>query len=141
MLNPIKQSTMNTQKIIEKRIANIKQELLAVGDMHPGSLSKQYSVCGKKIVGAGILRIPRNTGRMTSSASSSKAEALPASSGLKSCLKFKCRSISIKNLRRLSQSGLKSPLSSQSLSISMRPSLKRRRRKIRLRTRDSQVIR
>ena len=39
---------MNTQKIIEKRIAKIKQELLAVGDMHPGSLSKQYSVCGKK---------------------------------------------------------------------------------------------
>ncbi len=39
---------MNIQKIIENRIAKIKQELLAIGDMHPGSLSKQYNVCGKK---------------------------------------------------------------------------------------------
>jgi hypothetical protein len=39
---------MKTKKPIEKRIAAIKQDLLALGDMHPGSLSKQYGVCGKK---------------------------------------------------------------------------------------------
>lgn len=33
---------------IEARIARIKRELQDVGPMRPGSLSKQYSVCGKK---------------------------------------------------------------------------------------------
>jgi hypothetical protein len=32
---------------IEKRIEEIKQELQAIGPMRPGSLSKQYTVCGK----------------------------------------------------------------------------------------------
>ena len=31
---------------IEKRIQGIKQGLLQIGDMRPGSLSKQYNVCG-----------------------------------------------------------------------------------------------
>lgn len=31
---------------IEKRIQGIKQELLQAGDMRPGSLSKQFNVCG-----------------------------------------------------------------------------------------------
>ncbi len=40
---------MNTdQKKIEKRIARIKQELQKIGEMRPGSLSKQYSVCTKE---------------------------------------------------------------------------------------------
>jgi hypothetical protein len=32
---------------IEKRLARIKQELQAIGDMRPGSLNQQYTVCGK----------------------------------------------------------------------------------------------
>lgn len=32
---------------IEKRIDKIKTELGKVGEMRPGSLSKQYNVCGK----------------------------------------------------------------------------------------------
>ena len=31
----------------EKRIEEIKRRLAAIGPMRPGSLSKQYSVCGK----------------------------------------------------------------------------------------------
>ena len=33
---------------IEKRIEAIKRELQAIGPMRPGSLSKQFTVCGKK---------------------------------------------------------------------------------------------
>jgi len=32
---------------IEKRIARIKEELQTIGDMRPGSLNKQFTVCGK----------------------------------------------------------------------------------------------
>jgi hypothetical protein len=32
---------------IEARIQNIKTQLAALGDMRPGSLSRQYNVCGK----------------------------------------------------------------------------------------------
>ena len=32
---------------IEQRIQRIKTELAALGEMRPGSLSKQYNVCGK----------------------------------------------------------------------------------------------
>lgn len=34
-------------KGLETRIERIKQELRSIGPMRPGSLSKQYSVCGK----------------------------------------------------------------------------------------------
>lgn len=40
---------MNVQKNIlqlEKKIEKIKAELLALGDLRPGSLSQQYNVCG-----------------------------------------------------------------------------------------------
>jgi len=33
---------------IEGRIEQIKRELSQIGEMRPGSLSKQYNVCGKK---------------------------------------------------------------------------------------------
>ena len=33
-------------KTLEKQIADLKEELLAVGPMRPGSLSRQYNVCG-----------------------------------------------------------------------------------------------
>lgn len=32
---------------IQKKIAKIKREIVLIGDMRPGSISKQYSVCGK----------------------------------------------------------------------------------------------
>lgn len=32
---------------LEQRIQRIKAELASLGDMRPGSLSKQYNVCGK----------------------------------------------------------------------------------------------
>jgi len=35
-------------KKIKKQIESIKRRLLKVGEMRPGSLSRQYSVCGKK---------------------------------------------------------------------------------------------
>lgn len=35
-------------KTIEKRIERIKKELLKIGEMRPGSLSKQYSACEKE---------------------------------------------------------------------------------------------
>jgi len=44
-------SDMNTEQRIqalEKKIQQIKTQLLALGDMRPGSLSRQYNVCGKK---------------------------------------------------------------------------------------------
>jgi hypothetical protein len=32
---------------IERKIARIKKDLLNLGPLHPGSLSRQYNVCGK----------------------------------------------------------------------------------------------
>ena len=32
---------------IEKQIAQVKRQLVALGPLHPGSLSRQYNVCGK----------------------------------------------------------------------------------------------
>lgn len=37
---------MKRDKIIVKRIAKIKSELMQIESIHPGSLSKQYNVCG-----------------------------------------------------------------------------------------------
>lgn len=36
------------EKEIEKRIIRIKKELQTIGEMRPGSLSKQYSACEKE---------------------------------------------------------------------------------------------
>jgi hypothetical protein len=38
--------TMGSIAQLEKRIEEIKRELAALGPMRPGSLSKQYNVCG-----------------------------------------------------------------------------------------------
>lgn len=40
-------SDMDRLKQIETRIRGIKTELTALGKLRPGSLSKQYNVCGK----------------------------------------------------------------------------------------------
>ena len=32
---------------LERRIERVKEQLLALGDLRPGSLSQQYNVCGK----------------------------------------------------------------------------------------------
>ena len=39
-------NTLRIQKI-EQEIEGIKKELLELGQLHPGSISKQYNVCGK----------------------------------------------------------------------------------------------
>lgn len=37
---------MQMLKKIEKQIADIKKQIFDLGDMHPGSLSKQFNICG-----------------------------------------------------------------------------------------------
>ncbi len=37
--------TINTIQIIDQKIAEIKNQLLALGPMHPGSISEQHHVC------------------------------------------------------------------------------------------------
>jgi hypothetical protein len=37
---------INQVRALEKRIETIKRKLSALGDMRPGSLSKQFNVCG-----------------------------------------------------------------------------------------------
>jgi len=39
-------NTLATQQI-DEQILQIKQQLLALGPLHPGSISRQYQVCGK----------------------------------------------------------------------------------------------
>ena len=36
-----------TAQAIDEKILRLKQQLLALGPLHPGSLSRQYQVCGK----------------------------------------------------------------------------------------------
>jgi len=38
---------MGRQRLLEARITRVKQQLVALGDFRPGSLSRQYNVCGK----------------------------------------------------------------------------------------------
>jgi len=38
---------MNRSDEIEKKIQEIKKELMELGELRPGSLSKQYNICGK----------------------------------------------------------------------------------------------
>ena len=37
---------MTAIKLIEKKISIIKERIFNLGDMHPGSLSRQFNVCG-----------------------------------------------------------------------------------------------
>jgi predicted alpha/beta superfamily hydrolase len=39
-------NTTTSAKRLEREIETIKQNLLALGSMHPGSVSRQYQVCG-----------------------------------------------------------------------------------------------
>ena len=48
MLSDMKQNlTPQKLKHMERRIAAVKAALVDLGDLHPGSLSKQFNVCGK----------------------------------------------------------------------------------------------
>jgi len=40
-------TTRNRQAHLEAKIATLKQELLTLGNLRPGTLSEQYNVCGK----------------------------------------------------------------------------------------------
>ena len=48
MLSDMKQN-LTPQKLqhMERRIAAVKAALVDLGDLHPGSLSRQFNVCGK----------------------------------------------------------------------------------------------
>ena len=37
---------MATEKALIKKIERIKQQIIDMGDIHPGSISKQYNICG-----------------------------------------------------------------------------------------------
>jgi len=39
--------TTDSIKSLEKKISDIKNKIAQIGDIRPGSLSKQYNVCGK----------------------------------------------------------------------------------------------
>lgn len=40
-------TTRNRQAQLDAKIEKLKQELLTLGDLRPGTLSEQYNVCGK----------------------------------------------------------------------------------------------
>jgi hypothetical protein len=44
----IKEKLVSTIKQLEKKIQQIKEKLMDLGDIHPGSLSKQWNVCGSE---------------------------------------------------------------------------------------------
>ena len=46
-----------SRRQIEAQIESIKEELSSLGRLHPGSMSKQYTVCGK--AGCGCADSPR----------------------------------------------------------------------------------
>jgi hypothetical protein len=39
---------MENQKTLQNQIEKIKAKLSVIGDMHPGSLSQQFNICGTK---------------------------------------------------------------------------------------------
>jgi len=47
---------------IEQRIARIKKQLVKLGPLHPGSLSRQYNVCGKPGCRCKDPKLPRRHG-------------------------------------------------------------------------------
>jgi hypothetical protein len=47
MLSYIKAKKSATQRNLQQRINQLKSQLRALGPMRPGSLSRQYNVCGK----------------------------------------------------------------------------------------------
>lgn len=40
-------NAMPSRKSIEKKLVSVREKLLALGPLHPGSLSMQFQVCGK----------------------------------------------------------------------------------------------
>lgn len=53
---------MATIKQLEKKIEQIKHKLVGLGDMHPGSLSKQWNVCGSSACKCKDLEDPQKHG-------------------------------------------------------------------------------
>jgi hypothetical protein len=47
MLSDMKAKKSATQRNLQQRINQLKSQLRALGPMRPGSLSRQYNVCGK----------------------------------------------------------------------------------------------
>ncbi len=57
--------TPATLQQIDEQISRLKQQLMALGSMHPGSLSLQYQVCGKPGCKCGDPEKPRPHGPYT----------------------------------------------------------------------------
>ena len=47
MLSDMKAKTKASRQKLQQRINHLKSQLRALGPMRPGSLSRQYNVCGK----------------------------------------------------------------------------------------------
>jgi hypothetical protein len=47
MLSALKAKTHASRQKLQQRINQMKSQLRALGPMRPGSLSRQYNVCGK----------------------------------------------------------------------------------------------
>jgi hypothetical protein len=48
MLSDMKAKNDSSPRKLEQQIARLKTQLTALGPMRPGSLSRQYNVCGKR---------------------------------------------------------------------------------------------
>ncbi len=57
--------TPTTVQQIDEKIFRLKQQLLTLGPLHPGSLSQQYQVCGKPGCKCGDPKKPRPHGPYT----------------------------------------------------------------------------
>jgi hypothetical protein len=55
-------NTMSNIKTLDKKIERIKLKLQGIGDMHPGSLSKQFNICGNKNCKCKDLENPKKHG-------------------------------------------------------------------------------
>ena len=62
MLSDMKAKKSATQRNLQQRINRLKSHLSALGPMRPGSLSRQYNVCGKPGCRCKDSRNPRRHG-------------------------------------------------------------------------------
>ena len=62
MLSDMKAKKSATQRNLQQRINRLKSQISALGPMRPGSLSRQYNVCGKPGCRCKDSRNPRRHG-------------------------------------------------------------------------------
>jgi hypothetical protein len=62
MLSDMKAKTRSSRRNLQQRINRLKSQISALGPMRPGSLSRQYNVCGKPGCRCKDSRNPRRHG-------------------------------------------------------------------------------